>query len=55
MVKWQAIGKVHNINFLIPEHVASQVAIAILAAKELEPHLGVRLLTEYGADGWSSR
>lgn len=35
MIKLQQVGNVHNINFVTPEHVVPQVALAILAAKEM--------------------
>lgn len=35
MVKLQSVGNVHNINFVTPEHVVPQVALAILAAREM--------------------
>lgn len=35
MVKLQEVGNVHNINFVTPEHVVPQVALAILHAKTL--------------------
>lgn len=35
MVKLQEVGGVHNINFVTPEHVVPQVALAILAAKDM--------------------
>jgi putative pyruvate formate lyase activating enzyme len=34
MVKLQDVGSVHNINFVTPEHVVPQVALAILAARD---------------------
>lgn len=34
MLKLQDVGRVHNINFITPEHVAPQVALAILAARD---------------------
>jgi len=34
MVKLQEVGGVHNINFVTPEHVVPQVALAILDARE---------------------
>lgn len=33
-VKLQEVGKVHNINIVTPEHVAPQVALSILHAKD---------------------
>ncbi|KAH8696528.1 putative pyruvate formate lyase activating enzyme [Talaromyces proteolyticus] len=35
MVKLQDVGNVHNINFVTPEHVVPQVALAIIAAKDM--------------------
>ncbi|EEA28873.1 hypothetical protein TMatcc_002770 [Talaromyces marneffei ATCC 18224] len=35
MVKLQDVGGVHNINFVTPEHVVPQVALAILSAREM--------------------
>ncbi|KAI5362820.1 hypothetical protein Slin15195_G102010 [Septoria linicola] len=35
LVKLQEVGNVHNINFVTPEHVVPQVALAILHAKSL--------------------
>ena len=35
MVKLQEVGDVHNINFVTPEHVVPQVALAILTAREM--------------------
>lgn len=35
MVKLQEVGNVHNINFVTPEHVVPQVALAILTAREM--------------------
>lgn len=35
MLKLQEVGGVHNINFVTPEHVVPQVALAILSAKEM--------------------
>ncbi|RMZ77482.1 hypothetical protein DV738_g4390, partial [Chaetothyriales sp. CBS 135597] len=34
MMKLQVVGNVHNINFVTPEHVVPQVALAILAARD---------------------
>jgi putative pyruvate formate lyase activating enzyme len=34
MIKLQEVGQVHNINFVTPEHVVPQVALAILHARE---------------------
>lgn len=34
-VKLQDVGNVHNINFVTPEHVVPQVALAILAARDM--------------------
>ncbi|KAI1615151.1 pyruvate formate lyase activating enzyme [Exophiala viscosa] len=35
MLKLQEVGNVHNINFVTPEHVVPQVALAILAARDM--------------------
>lgn len=35
MIKLQEVGRVHNINFITPEHVVPQVALAILQAREI--------------------
>jgi putative pyruvate formate lyase activating enzyme len=35
MIKLQELGRVHNINFITPEHVVPQVALAILHARDL--------------------
>ncbi|ERF75653.1 hypothetical protein EPUS_08806 [Endocarpon pusillum Z07020] len=35
MIKLQDVGKVHNINFVTPEHVVPQVALAILQGREI--------------------
>ena len=35
MVKLQDVGNVHNINFITPEHVIPQVALAILHARDI--------------------
>ena len=35
MIKLQGVGRVHNINFITPEHVVPQVALAILHARGL--------------------
>lgn len=34
LVKLQEVGHVHNINFITPEHVAPQVALAIMHARD---------------------
>src|SRR5271154_429683 len=38
MIKLQAVGGVHNINFVTPEHVVPQVALAIMEAKDRGLH-----------------
>ncbi len=35
MLKLQEVGRCHNINFVTPEHVVPQVALAILTAREM--------------------
>lgn len=34
LIKLQEVGHVHNINFITPEHVAPQVALAIMHARD---------------------
>ncbi|KAF2723880.1 hypothetical protein K431DRAFT_318711 [Polychaeton citri CBS 116435] len=46
----QDIGNVHNINFVTPEHVVPQVALAILRAKEL----GLRVPIVYNTSSFDS-
>lgn len=50
MVKLQSVGNVHNINFVTPEHVAPQVALSILHAKQL----GLRVPIVYNTSSFDS-
>jgi putative pyruvate formate lyase activating enzyme len=50
MVKLQDIGGVHNINFVTPEHVVPQVALAILSAKEM----GLKIPIIYNTSSFDS-
>ena len=50
MVKLQDVGNVHNINFITPEHVVPQVALAILHAREL----GLRVPIIYNTSSFDS-
>ncbi|KAL9622593.1 MAG: hypothetical protein Q9160_003090 [Pyrenula sp. 1 TL-2023] len=50
MLKLQDIGNVHNINFITPEHVVPQVALAILHAKDL----GLKLPIIYNTSSFDS-
>lgn len=50
MVKLQDVGGVHNINFVTPEHVVPQVALAILEAKEM----GLRVPIVYNTSAFDS-
>lgn len=50
MVKLQDVGGVHNINFVTPEHVVPQVALAILAAREI----GLRVPIVYNTSAFDS-
>ena len=50
MLKLQEVGQVHNINFITPEHVVPQVALAILHAREL----GLRLPIVYNTSSFDS-
>ena len=49
-MKLQEVGQVHNINFITPEHVVPQVALAILAAKEL----GLKIPVVYNTSAYDS-
>ena len=40
-MKLQDVGRVHNINLVTPEHVAPQVCLAILHARELGLHIPI--------------
>jgi putative pyruvate formate lyase activating enzyme len=50
MVKLQDLGKCHNINFVTPEHVVPQVALAILEAREK----GLRVPIVYNTGGYDA-
>ncbi|KAJ5587135.1 uncharacterized protein N7459_002900 [Penicillium hispanicum] len=49
-VKLQQIGNVHNINLVTPEHVVPQVALSILAAKDM----GLRIPIVYNTSSFDS-
>lgn len=50
MVKLQEVGNVHNINFVTPEHVVPQVALAILHAREI----GLNIPIVYNTSAYDS-
>ena len=50
MIKLQEVGNVHNINFITPEHVVPQVALAILHARDL----GLRIPIVYNTSSFDS-
>ena len=50
MLKLQDLGNVHNINFITPEHVVPQVALAILSAREM----GLQLPIIYNTSAFDS-
>lgn len=50
MMKLQEVGGVHNINFVTPEHVVPQVALAILTAKDL----GLKVPIVYNTSAFDS-
>lgn len=50
MVKLQDVGNVHNINFVTPEHVVPQVALAILGARDM----GLQLPIIYNTSAFDS-
>jgi putative pyruvate formate lyase activating enzyme len=50
MIKLQDVGGVHNINFVTPEHVVPQVALAILAAKDM----GLKVPIVYNTSSFDS-
>ena len=50
MVKLQSVGNVHNINFVTPEHVVPQVALAILSAREM----GLKVPIVYNTSAFDS-
>jgi len=41
MVKLQNLGGCHNINFVTPEHVVPQVALAIIEARDMGLHVPI--------------
>lgn len=49
-VKLQDVGGVHNINFVTPEHVAPQVALAILHARDI----GLKIPIIYNTSSFDS-
>ena len=49
-VKLQEVGGVHNINLVTPEHVVPQVALSILAARDM----GLRLPVIYNTSAYDS-
>lgn len=49
-MKLQEVGKVHNINFVTPEHVVPQVVLAILHARDL----GLRIPIIYNTSSFDS-
>ncbi|EED13047.1 pyruvate formate lyase activating enzyme, putative [Talaromyces stipitatus ATCC 10500] len=50
MIKLQNVGGVHNINFVTPEHVVPQVALAILTAQEM----GLKIPIVYNTSSFDS-
>ncbi|QKX58034.1 uncharacterized protein TRUGW13939_05154 [Talaromyces rugulosus] len=50
MVKLQDVGNVHNINFVTPEHVVPQVALAILTARDM----GLKVPIVYNTSSFDS-
>ncbi|EXJ84858.1 pyruvate formate lyase activating enzyme [Capronia epimyces CBS 606.96] len=50
MLKLQEVGGVHNINFVTPEHVVPQVALAILTAREM----GLKIPIVYNTSSFDS-
>lgn len=49
-MKLQEVGRVHNINFVTPEHVVPQVALAILNARDM----GLKLPIIYNTSSFDS-
>ncbi|KAL1972890.1 hypothetical protein VTN31DRAFT_6432 [Thermomyces dupontii] len=49
-LKLQDVGKVHNINLITPEHVVPQVALSILAARDM----GLKLPIIYNTSAFDS-
>ncbi|PGH18463.1 hypothetical protein AJ79_00533 [Helicocarpus griseus UAMH5409] len=50
MLKLQTVGNVHNINFVTPEHVVPQVALAILTAADM----GLKIPIIYNTSSFDS-
>lgn len=50
MLKLQNVGQVHNINFVTPEHVVPQVALAILTAADM----GLKIPIIYNTSAFDS-
>jgi putative pyruvate formate lyase activating enzyme len=50
MMKLQVVGNVHNINFVTPEHVVPQVALAILHARDI----GLKIPIIYNTSSFDS-
>lgn len=50
MMKLQEVGNVHNINFITPEHVVPQCALAILSARDR----GLRIPIIYNSSAFDS-
>lgn len=50
MLKLQEVGAVHNINFVTPEHVVPQVALAILTARDM----GLKVPIVYNTSAFDS-
>lgn len=50
MIKLQEVGQVHNINFVTPEHVVPQVALAVMAAKDM----GLKVPIVYNTSSFDS-
>jgi len=50
MIKLQDLGGCHNINFVTPEHVVPQVALAIIEAREM----GLRVPIVYNTGGYDA-
>ena len=50
MIKLQDLGGCHNINFVTPEHVVPQVAMAIIEARDM----GLRIPIVYNTGGYDA-
>ena len=50
MIKLQDLGGCHNINFVTPEHVVPQVALAIIEARDM----GLRIPIVYNTGGYDA-